>query len=258
MNRLNLQRVLLFIGVMAIIGVLLYRGETQREKHKQEQTDQQEAKVAEQEAKVAEEKRKLEEESAAKQRQVAKEAAEQQHQLRMATEHKQFVNQYVNTNFTRTPGRPLVAVMAADETKRMNHALSAALITRFKGEPAQLVDSFFKPPLVTDDLFNDVFNGSTALFNKLEITNSVDALLLARQSVEYSINAELNNVITANMRVEIVTLPVAGQVESQGWSLIANGAGFRRPEARMQAEERIIKQIMDKPDMKLGLIQPNN
>ena len=247
MNRLNLQRVVMFVGVMAAIAILIYKGQTQREKQKQEQ-------AAQQETKTAEEQRKTEEEAAAKKRQVEKEAVEQQRQVMNATAHAQFVNQYVNTNFTRTPGLPLVAIAVAAENKTMNHAMSVALISRFKGEHAQLVDSFFKPPLVSDDLFNDVFNGSSALFNKLEITNSVDALLLARQTVEYSTNAELDNVITANMRVQIVTLPVAGQLESQGWTFTANGTGFRRPEARMQAEERIIKQITDKTDMTLGLI----
>jgi hypothetical protein len=153
------------------IALLIYKAQHVRENRKQEQTTQQETKIADQ-------KRNVE----------------------AAAAHAQFVNQYVNANFNRTPGIPLVAVAVAAENKTMNRLMSTVLISRFKGEHAQLVDSFFKPPLLSDNLFNDAFNGSSALFNKLVITNSVEALLLARQTVEYSTSAELDNVITATIR----------------------------------------------------------
>ena len=54
------------------------------------------------------------------------------------------------------------------------------------------------------------------------------------------------------------SIGVAGQAESKAWTFTANGAGFQPAEARMQAEERIIKQINDKSDMTLGLPAPNN
>jgi hypothetical protein len=264
MNRLNLQRMLLFICVATVAAVLIYNWQD----HQDEKRKSKEAEVAEQkrkvEAEVAEQKRKAEvalaeqnrkaESEAAKQRdKEAKEAAQRQREMERIREQVRFVNQYVNTNVIKSGIIPLVAVAVAAENRTMNHAVGTALINRFKGERAKLVDSFFKPPLVSDGLFPDVFNGSAALFAKLEITNSVDALLLARQDVQYSTNDALDNIITANMRLEVITLPVAGRIESHGWTFIANGVGFRPTEARMQAEERILKQIAEKPGMALGL-----
>ena len=147
----------------------------------------------------------------------------------------------------------MVAVAVASENRSMNHAMAVALISHFKTDRVQLTDSFLKPELVADGLFNTAFNGSSDLFNKLDLAKSLDALLLARQTVEYETNVDLNNIITASMTVEIATLPVAGQSQSQSWSLTANGAGFRRGDARMQAEERIIKQIESDTKMSLGL-----
>ena len=115
-----------------------------------------------------------------------------------------------------------------------------------------MTDSFFKPELVTGGLFNSAFNGSTDLFNKLELVKSLNALLLARQNVQYETNTDLNNIITASMSLEIAVLPVVGQIQSQSWMFTANGTGFRRNEARMQAEERIIKQIQTDTKMSLG------
>jgi hypothetical protein len=77
-----------------------------------------------------------------------------------------------------------------------------------------------------DSLFNNVFNGSSDLFNKLELAKSLDAVLLARQNVQYETNNDLDNVITANMTLEISALPVAGQIQSQSWTFTANGTGF--------------------------------
>ena len=235
---------------MAAVICLIYSVESRRETQKAASLAQQQLELANSTATqkaaqiAAAEQAKADQDAALTAKRAAQEAA---------VEHAAFVAQYVNTNFNRTPGLPLVAVAVADENSMMNQDMSAALIKRFKGEHAQLVDSFFKPPLVSDGLFNDVFNGSTTLFAKLEMLNSVDALLLARQEVQYSTNSELNNVITANMRIDIVTLPVAGHVESHGWTFTANGADYRLAEARKQAEERIIKQINDKADMSLGL-----
>ena len=146
----------------------------------------------------------------------------------------------------------MVAVAVASETSSMNHAVAVALMNRFKADHVQLTDSFFKPELVTDGLFGSAFNGSSDLFNKLELTKSLDALLLARQTVQYETNPDFNNAITANMTLEITALPVAGQIQSQSWTFSANGVGIRRGEARMQAEGRIIKQVETSTNMSLG------
>ena len=225
-------RIGVIILAMAGIAILIHQGQARKEEKKA--------------AALSESQAKTNAESALQAQKIAGESA-----------RVQFVNQYVNSNVRRTPGVPLIAVAVATESKTMNHAMSVALIQRFKGDHANLFDSFFKPPVVSDGLFGDIFNGSTVLFSKLEITNSVDGLLLGRQTVDYATNPDLDNVITASMRLEVVTLPVAGIFQSQGWTFAANGTGFRQADARMQAEERIIKQINEKADMTLGIIEPS-
>jgi hypothetical protein len=179
-------------------------------------------------------------EAAATAQKAAKEAADA---------HAEFLTRYTNTNFTRNPGIKMAAVAVAGENGTMNHAIGAALVNRFKGERLDLNDSFFKPALVSDGLFNDAFNGASDLFNKLELAKSLDALLLGRQDVQYSTNAALENIVTANMHLEMVVLPVAGQIQSQDWKFMATGAGTGPAEARQQAEERVIKQISTDTNM---------
>ena len=238
MIRKKLPRVILFVCVMAVITTLIYVWQSGREKQKVD--------VEAKEKQVAIQKEEQQ------RQQAEKEAATAKAIQLAAAEHQMFVEKYVDTGVTKRPGSQMVAVAVASENNSMNHAVGVALISRFKTDRVQLTDSFFKPELVTGGLFNSAFNGSTDLFNKLELVKSLNALLLARQNVQYETNTDLNNIITASMSLEIAVLPVVGQIQSQSWMFTANGTGFRRNEARMQAEERIIKQIQTDTKMSLG------
>jgi hypothetical protein len=264
MNRINPARAAIFIVVLvaaaiAISGTLNHFRQKAEQKRQQQQLEIDKQNTAQ---KTAQEQQQLEKDreaaaqkaasdaAAAAQKAASDAAAAAQKAAQDAVkEHADFLARYTNPNFTKPPGTELIAVAVADENGTMNHTIGAALVSRFKGERLKLTDSFFKPALVSGGLFNDVFDGSSDLFNKLELAKSLDALLLARQDVQYSTNAALDNIVTANMHLELVALPVAGQIQSQGWKFMATGAGTGPAEARQQAEERIIKQIATDTNM---------
>jgi hypothetical protein len=164
---------------------------------------------------------------------------------------------FVNTNIVRNPGEEMIAVACASETGTLNSAIGDALATHFKRGHVKFVSSFFRPTVITDGSFDAVFTGSKEAFKKMELEKSLDGLLLAKQDVAYSTNAALDGVITADMHVQIVTLPVTGQIESQSWTLSAKGTGFDNADARMQAEERIIHQINVNTNMALSQFNTN-
>ena len=59
------------------------------------------------------------------------------------------------------------------------------------------------------------------------------------------------------MKLKVVALPIAGQVEPKKWTFTAAGAGFKQQDARAMAEERIIKQIDTDTNMSLNLTKQN-
>lgn len=181
-----------------------------------------------------------------------KQQAAQQQVAATATAEKEKFFGYVNTNIVRKSGEEMIAVVCASETGTMNSAIGDALATRFKRDHVKFVSSFFRPTMITDGSFDAVFTGSKEAFKKMELEKSLDGLLLAKQDVAYSKNDALDGVITALMHVQIVTLPVTGQIESQSWTLSAKGTGFNNADARMQAEERIINQINASTNMVLS------
>jgi hypothetical protein len=224
MSGMNSKRVTTFVCVMAAIAILIHGAQSLRKQQKA-------AAIAQQ------------------QREMESEAAVQEASQNAAAQHAAYLAQYVNSGPARRTGVETVAIVAASEDGKLNRAVTAALVNRFQTEPVQIIHSFFTPAFVSDGLFNDAFAGTGGIIDKLELAKSVDALLLARQGVQYSSNPSLDNVITATMQLNVVTLPITGQNDSRSWTFIASGAGFKQEEARAMAEERLIKQITTDTNM---------
>lgn len=191
-------------------------------------------------------------EDAERQQAAAAAKAEQERLAAAAKAEREKYLGYVNTNIVRNPGEAMIAVACVSETGTMNSAIGDALATHFKRDHVKFASSFFRPTMITDGAFDAVFIGSKEIFKKMELEKSLDGLLLAKQDVTYGKNDALDGVITADMHVQIVTLPVTGQIESQSWTLAAKGTGFNNADARMQAEERIIHQINANTNMALS------
>jgi len=174
-------------------------------------------------------------------------------QQRAATEHADYLARYLNPNISKIPGTKIVAIAAANEDGRPNQAVTTAVAERLKSNSVSIFPSFFKPEFVTDGLLNETFMDSKKIFSKLELRDSLDAVLLARQSVRYSSNPSLQNVTTATMDLEVAVFPVNSSAESQSWKFTASGAGFKNEDARAMAEERLIEQIATDANMTLQL-----
>lgn len=260
-----------FIGALVIVALLINyffftRAAAQREAKAQEERQAIAAFAAEQAldklalekkeaeqrqrrmAKEAEAKRIRDEaEAKAKAEEARKKAAEE-----AAATQARFLARYLNLGFTRKPGVATIGVAIESEAGTMNPAIANALTQRLKTAEVQLLNSFFKPEFVADRFVANIFSGDTGIFGRLELTNSLNGVLVGRQTVTYSTNAALENTITANLRLEVMALPVGLTRESQSWNFAANGIGFRPPEARQLAEDRIIEQIAKGTNMVLA------
>lgn len=159
-----------------------------------------------------------------------------------AAQHAAFLARYLNSGFTRKPGIKMIAVANSTEDGRYNTALDSIITDRFKTDSVIILNSLFRPAFVADGLFANVLTGSSNVLEQLELSETLDVLLLGRQTVQYSSDSSLENVITANMRFELTAISTANN-QKKSWAYIANGAGFKQTEARLMAEERLIKQI---------------
>jgi hypothetical protein len=168
-----------------------------------------------------------------------------------AAAHEKFLAKYLNSGFVRKTGVRQVALIAASTDGELDRTLAGALLPHFQRESVEVLSSLFKPAFVTDKLFDKVFEGSTEPLFQLDLWNALDSVILARERVRYTTDTTMLNLITANLEVEVTVLPVSANGQSRSWKYVANGAGFKQPDSRHQAEERILKQLSQ--DTRLSL-----
>ena len=189
---------------------------------------------------------------------MANQAAAQKALQDAAAPKAQYLARYVNPGLSRRPGMKTVTVAVATEDGSLNRAVTTALESRFQRESVWILSPFFKPEFITDGLFKDAFAGAREVVNKLELANSLDGIVLAQQTVQYTQNSALENVISATMQLKVAVVPVSGQSDGKTWTFTANGPGFTKEVARQAAEERLIKQIATDTNMSLTAITSNH
>jgi hypothetical protein len=165
-----------------------------------------------------------------------------------AAEFKAYKTRYLGNSNTRYS----IAILVADETGQPNAPLGHALGTLLNTNGLTTTASLFTPEFIADGLFDKTIAGSKETFDKLELTNFVQVVLLAHQSVQYSTNSALDGVITATMTVEVNAFSTSAFQLLFADSIKAAGAGLSRLEARAMAEERVLKQFKDG---RLGSVQ---
>jgi hypothetical protein len=200
-------------------------------------------------ARLSEKDRAVEKQTAAEQAEIARKAtasaAEQ-----AAAQHANDMIRYLGTRQIRGTGeKQTLDVVAVSENGKLNSNIGQVIAGVFKTDRMEVTTSRFTPEFVSDGLFAQAFGDARTILNKLDLTNSFEAVLLARQKVQYSTNATLENVITANMRLEMLAVSVADSGAGRTLAITASGVGFKPEDARSQAEERLSKRIQSDADL---------
>lgn len=169
-----------------------------------------------------------------------------------AEEQAKFISRYLNLSPARKPNAKTIAVVAVTEDGTLNRSVNNAIVNRLNASSAESTSSLFKLEFVSDGLFSKLFSGSSDIISKLKLGDLTDSILLARQNVHYTENVSLQNVLTASMQLEFMILPVAAPDQARTWTLTVVGPGFDKKTARINAEERLIKQIQEDPRMSLN------
>jgi len=166
-----------------------------------------------------------------------------------AAERARLLARYLRSTSMTKVGLTCVAVAIESETGTMNPSIANALAQRFNTAEVRLFNSFFKPEFVADKFVGSIFSGDTRIFDRLELTNWLSGVLVGRQTITYSTNTALEDTVTANLRLEVMVLPIGFALENQSWNFAANGAAFSRSGARQAAEDRVVQQIANNTNM---------
>jgi hypothetical protein len=255
-----------FIGALLIVALLINiffynKGVERREAQAQEQRDFAAAAEAKKTEEARQQTAKEQEAKRIRDESNAMAQAEQAHKNAVddaIAEHNRLVARYLNSNFPRKPGVATMGIAIESEQGTINPGIADALAQRFTGGDIQLLNSFFKPEFVADKYVNSIFSGDTKIFDQLDLTNWVSGVVIGRQSITYSTNTALDNTITANMRLEVMALPVGAARQSHSWAQSVKGVGFNNSDAREQAEQQLLHQIASDSTMSLTNFSANN
>ena len=185
---------------------------------------------------------------------AAEQAAAQEKALQeAAARHSADLERYLSVRVERKQGVKTVAVAVASDDGKLNRTVADALARHFSSDGVEMLTSVFTKEFASDGLFAEMFNGSRSGLSRLDLADSLDTIILGQETITYSQDPSLENLISAHLHLDVMTMSVATKGDSRSWTFTANGAGFKRDDARQMAEERVIKQIIGDTNMSLTL-----
>jgi hypothetical protein len=158
----------------------------------------------------------------------------------------------VNAGISRPPGTLVVACAAATESGEPALTIKGALLSSLTAAGVQVIPEYFTPDFLTNRAFERMLGGSREAWDTLRLAPTLDAVVLAREKVQYSKDESLANIITATLRVTVAASRSSPMKSGGSWTFVASGAGFTEIEALHMAEERIKKQITNAADLRLA------
>lgn len=178
---------------------------------------------------------------------LAKQMAEKQAELARQTaeaQRREYLARYRRSESLRGagPGRSAALFILSDKSQK-NEAVGTALAGSLRQPEFSVSSDFFKPAFGSDGLAEQLLTGSRDIGVKLELANSLDVLLLGRISTSYTTNDALQNLITAESKLELVALSAASLEKLHAAEWTVKGASFKSEEARVTAEERLQKSL---------------
>jgi hypothetical protein len=136
-----------------------------------------------------------------------------------------------------------VALLVADETGQPNQPLGQALAAQLTSAGLKTTASLFASEFVSDGLLTSAMAGTKENLLALELTNQVRVVLLGRQSVAYSTNGSLSDLITATLTTEMCAFSSRALRLLYADKFSVAGAGLTQSEARAAAEERGLRDL---------------
>jgi hypothetical protein len=166
-----------------------------------------------------------------------------------------FKELYLNVSPERQPEKQGVAIVVAGADGKLNATINSAIARKLRSDSIQIFPAYFTPQFITDGLFTKTINGDTAMFRKLNLTETLSALVLARETVQFTQDASMENLITATIKLDVVAVDVKGQFSPDTWTFTAHGPGFIKAVAVTAAEERIVKEITKATNFNLSMLK---
>lgn len=207
----------------------------------QEQRKQEEALKLEQQRK--EEEKRLEQQKLNEARKIEEE--------RVAQKEEAFLNQYLqNRSFTNRPESLEVAVFVIDKTNnKISYKITQNIASLLKTKGFNPTTSLFSNRVVSDGIFEKIFNGDAINVRSLELSKYIDYIILGKKSVNFTTISDQNlqeNMFTAEAVIEIHIVSVKIAIIVDSFTMSEVDAGFSQDTAEEMAMKKIFEKLNEK------------
>lgn len=162
--------------------------------------------------------------------------SEQQRINEFEEKRRAYIDKYVVTGNNKVE-----IAIAFSRNNLLDNSLAHQVLTTLPNLSGSHV---FTRQVVTDGIFDRIFEGDKNEFKKLKLSNIAERMLIGKVTEEFQNNQAIKGIVNALVDAEIRLLDTAtGQIINSGKYSSGIRLGYSEIEAQRKAEEEIIKQI---------------
>ncbi len=178
---------------------------------------------------------------AANEKRARMEAEEQARQL-AETQRREYIARHLRPMPTlKGPGKLALAVGVMNPEGRLDETFATQLSAVFPAERVKATGNLFTPASAADGVLGKLLGSDAAELARLGLPAVADRLLLGSYQLQFTTNAQLGGIITAQLQFSGSVLKADTGELQEKLDLEVSGANFRRDLAEVAAKERLAK-----------------
>ena len=172
----------------------------------------------------------------------AAEHAKQMNDQKERSEREEYIKKYIAQSTIPTKTAK-IAVLVVDDGGHPNSTSTQLIRSFFQDRGFESTASLFTESFVSDNLFKEVFSGSSGQVRKLELTKYASHILLGKQSTTFSNNPDLQDLVTANVSLELHFVSSESGLIEDSFLSTKTGAGFNKANAEQDALKKVLAEL---------------
>lgn len=172
--------------------------------------------------------------------------AEEQKKRIEEEKKKQFIaylGKYLNLSVINHPATKEISVLILDEELKERYDIEQSIASYLKTIELNPILALFRYPFIQDGTFENIFSGDTGKIKELQLEKRTDYMIFGKKSSSFKINPELQNLVSADVTLEVKVFSAEKGVIVNSTILSAIGSGFSNADAEKRAIEFICSKI---------------
>lgn len=157
----------------------------------------------------------------------------------------EFIDRYLDRSATKLGGAKQWAILIPGLMDELNSPLTMAAREVLEQRRLAVV-SIFRPAIVKDNRFDELFDGNKSLIKKLTIEQFCTSIIVGKVTVAFSRDTFVADLIAANVTCHIRFVSASSAGIENEFRIESRGGGFSEATARSQGLERLTAALRER------------